>query len=63
MTRPLNCGRFKLAYSGRSKISVVGLRGFKLNPALLTYVMSALQLTTSLCRPSPRASGQQAAGS
>ena len=30
--------RFKLAYSGGSKISVVGLRGFRLNPAVLTYV-------------------------
>jgi Helix-turn-helix domain len=31
--------RFKLAYSGGSKIGVVGLRGFKLNPALLAYFM------------------------
>jgi Winged helix-turn-helix DNA-binding len=29
--------RFKLAYSGRSKLGVVGLRGFKLNPTLLAY--------------------------
>jgi hypothetical protein len=29
--------RFKLAYSGRSKLGVVDLRGFKLNPALLSY--------------------------
>jgi hypothetical protein len=32
--------RFKLAYSGRSKLGVVGLRGLKLNPALLSYLTS-----------------------
>jgi DNA-directed RNA polymerase specialized sigma24 family protein len=40
--RPASDSSFKLAYSGRSKLGVVGLRGFKLNPALLTYVMGTL---------------------
>lgn len=34
--------RFKLTYSGRSKLSVVGLRGFKLNPTLRAHVANPL---------------------